>query len=297
MLQQDLADRVLAGCTRLESLAHASYYTPAAWLGLAHLHTLRGVDLGVVSTAAIAAALPRLHTLEAFFRCPAFFASPEEEEAFDTFAFATDDGFTANLLPRLHVFQFSGSWWPQMSHRDDDSVVAPLPLLRDLSWQSDQPPPWSFMSARPVRLRMQHSVVVDWLSSVDDDDAAASSQVSSSASPLTQVRELFTIGCDTLDASDAARLFRAAPQLRKFTAGGLTNCPQWVTLTAGRGDSVVGAATMGHPYLRHLAVTLKSRGTHTAAAPDCATLLRARHFPRLLQVVIDAAQYHSAPVE
>jgi hypothetical protein len=32
---------------------------------LSHLHTLRGVDLKIVSMATIAAALPRLHTLSA----------------------------------------------------------------------------------------------------------------------------------------------------------------------------------------------------------------------------------------
>jgi hypothetical protein len=52
------ADNVLARCTRLESLMCAYHYAPSAWLQLSQLHTLRGVDLSVVSMAAIAAALP-----------------------------------------------------------------------------------------------------------------------------------------------------------------------------------------------------------------------------------------------
>jgi hypothetical protein len=49
-------DRALARCTRLQSLSSADYY--------AQLHTLRDVDFAAVSAAAIAAALPRLHTLD-----------------------------------------------------------------------------------------------------------------------------------------------------------------------------------------------------------------------------------------
>jgi hypothetical protein len=56
---------VLSTCTRLELLTDVSNYKPSVWLGLSQLHTLRGVDLRQVSIAAIAAALPRLHTLAA----------------------------------------------------------------------------------------------------------------------------------------------------------------------------------------------------------------------------------------
>jgi hypothetical protein len=60
---------VLARCTRLEVLTSASCHTPAVWLGLSHLHTLHDVDLNNVSFAAIAAALPRLHTLRTVRGC------------------------------------------------------------------------------------------------------------------------------------------------------------------------------------------------------------------------------------
>jgi hypothetical protein len=56
---------VLSRCMRLESLNLYAlpYCPPAAWLHLSQLHTLRGVSFADVPAAAIAAALPRLHTL------------------------------------------------------------------------------------------------------------------------------------------------------------------------------------------------------------------------------------------
>jgi hypothetical protein len=82
----DVAENVVARCTRLESLMNAQHYTPSAWLHLSQLHTLGGVDLSVVSMAAIAAALPRLHTL-------AVFAYPPGVPA------AAVAGFFGDLLP------------------------------------------------------------------------------------------------------------------------------------------------------------------------------------------------------
>jgi hypothetical protein len=54
---------LLARCKRVESLTNVHHYAPSAWLQLSHLHTLRWANLSIVSMAAIAAALPRLHTL------------------------------------------------------------------------------------------------------------------------------------------------------------------------------------------------------------------------------------------
>jgi hypothetical protein len=64
--RHEAADRAVACCTRLESLTNAKYYAAKVWLGLTHLHSLRGVDCGAVPAAAIAAVLPRLRTLAAF---------------------------------------------------------------------------------------------------------------------------------------------------------------------------------------------------------------------------------------
>jgi hypothetical protein len=48
--------------------SYGKCYDAKVWLGLTHLHTLRGVDLGVVSATSIAAALPRLHIVSGFYR-------------------------------------------------------------------------------------------------------------------------------------------------------------------------------------------------------------------------------------
>jgi hypothetical protein len=61
----EAADRAVARCTQLQSLSWAKCYAPSSWLQCTQLHTLRNVNLAVVSVAAIAAALPRLHTLTA----------------------------------------------------------------------------------------------------------------------------------------------------------------------------------------------------------------------------------------
>jgi hypothetical protein len=108
---------VLACCTRLEILIFAYLYTPAVWLGLSQLHTLRGVDLGQVSTAAIAAALPRLHTLTMY--------SNDELVSVDSVA-----GFFTDLLPRLRLFHFFGMWPREAA----TAAAAPLPQLEELEW-------------------------------------------------------------------------------------------------------------------------------------------------------------------
>jgi hypothetical protein len=90
-------DRALARCLRLESLSHAHGYTPAVWLALSQLHTLRHVDLSRLPLSAIAASLPRLHSLDAF-DCP-------DEVPPDAM-----EGFFEGLLPRLRVFSFHGNW-------------------------------------------------------------------------------------------------------------------------------------------------------------------------------------------
>jgi hypothetical protein len=62
----DHANRALRSCKRLEILTDASTFPVNAWIGLSQLHTLGGVSLSDITFAGIAAALPRLHTLDAF---------------------------------------------------------------------------------------------------------------------------------------------------------------------------------------------------------------------------------------
>jgi hypothetical protein len=91
----DNGNQVLRSCKRLELLTRANRYDPSAWLGLSQLHTLCGVNLRIVTCAAIAAALPRLHTLDAF--------------SFGSVSSAGLRGFFEHLLPRLRSFHFTGT--------------------------------------------------------------------------------------------------------------------------------------------------------------------------------------------
>jgi hypothetical protein len=84
----------LARCKRLESLSVMYVDDSSIWLGLSQLHTLCDVDLAQVSFAAIAAALPQLHTLKAV----GYRDDPVEAAA-----------FFADLLPRLRVFTAAAS--------------------------------------------------------------------------------------------------------------------------------------------------------------------------------------------
>jgi hypothetical protein len=111
------ADRALACCARLESLTNAEYYNAKVWLGLTHLHTLRRVDLGAVSAAAIAAALPRLHTLEALIN--------DDDPPVPPTAVA---GFFEHLVPRLRVLHYHGPWPLDEDEDEAPAVIVPQPL-------------------------------------------------------------------------------------------------------------------------------------------------------------------------
>jgi hypothetical protein len=116
----------LAQCMRLEVLTRASGNSDkhVLWLGLSQLHTLCDVSVREISFAALAAALPRLHTLDAcYFRM--------DESA----APGPVDGFE-DLLPRLRVFRFRGLW-PEEEDECDAAAAPPrLPLLQELVWMS-----------------------------------------------------------------------------------------------------------------------------------------------------------------
>jgi hypothetical protein len=131
----------LACCTRLESLTGAYAHDPAIWLGLSQLHTLRGVDLAKVSFADIATALPQLHTLTAFGDCD----GPAD--------------FFTNLLPRLRVLHFEGTW-PD-AQEQDVSTVAPLPLLEELVWEvcGQNTAPREFVGAQPTVLYAPYALI------------------------------------------------------------------------------------------------------------------------------------------
>jgi hypothetical protein len=202
----DKWSEALAHCTRLESLTFFDMFPPASWLGLSQLHTLLGVSLGGTSVAAIAAALPRLHTLGlTTHRGPSATA-------------ASVAGFFETLLPRLRVFRFSGDW-----PVEDGMATAPaqaLPLLEELNWELDIDDlniADGFAGARPVVLCAPRATIAQY---------AAAGRAAGGCGPLSRVRDLQFHGA-TARASDVAAVLRAAPELRTFDLGVLCRRLEW----------------------------------------------------------------------
>jgi hypothetical protein len=259
--ESELSDRALAQCTRLESLSHARCFTPSAWLGLSQLHTVDGVSLNTVSVQAIAASLPRLHTLDAFFRGSSDSSS------------ASVAGFFAVLLPRLRTFRFFGEW-PQ----DEISQPAPLPQLRELHWigRCSSGVAFGFMGAQPAVLRATPAMVRLLMNDVGTDETAPR--------PLARLQELTLAHGAAPDGPAVARLLRAAPHLRTFVV-------DWVRNEGGASAIMSADAAfegLVHSRLRQLQLT-RSHDFPLPAA-GCATQLQTRHFPRLRQMTVDGCQ-------
>jgi hypothetical protein len=251
----DAWDQALATCTRLESLAYAHFYAPSAWLGLSQLHTLRGVDPLHVSVEAIAAALPRLHTLELV---------SERDEAPPASAVA---GFFECLLPRLQVFSFTGVW-----PKDDPAVAEPprpLPLLHELSWHCEDFVS-GFSDAQPTKLcTLFRTMIAHWL---PDGEASHSGQAV--RDPLACVRHLRILG-GVPQAPEIVSVLRAAPELRTLDTGLLLRDGlNWVEDPAFEG--------LNHPWLRSIRVASICSEFDTDY-----DLLQQRHFPRLQEVLFE----------
>jgi uncharacterized membrane protein YecN with MAPEG domain len=272
----DAADNLLARCIRLESLTNAQYYAPSAWLPLSNLHTLQGVDLSVVSMAAISAALPRLHILGVVSR-------PAGVPA------AAVAGFFEHLLPRLQVFQYIGPWPQYLSTNGAVSWRAPLPLpqlriLRLRGFDND-PPPWTrFMGARPLEL-CTHDLILQNLSEGDDGDAVVL------LNPLAAVRTLqvYVGSLMVFTPTYVMRMLRAAPHLETLIVSACSRV-------------CVDSSWLGHAAFDEL-VHLKLRHVHlygvwfAGGSSDFVPLLRQRHFPRLKAVAIDGRDYYVTPLE
>jgi hypothetical protein len=258
----------LACCTRLESLTGPHFYDPAIWLGLSQLHTLRGADLGKVSFAAIAAALPKLHTLKAFGHC-----NPAQAADFFT-----------DLLPRLRVFHFSGRW-PDVQEEPADSTTAPLPLLQELVWDvSGYTAPREFLGAQPTVLDVPYTFISQcWLGALDSPADFAARVCDLRIKPAPDL--------DPLDPADAARVLRAAPQLKKFFAA---RCVQgdasWLAPTAPTHPAFEGLV---HPRLRMFGIRTARAETSepTLLDSEWTAHLRRRHFPRLRELVVGDKTY------
>jgi hypothetical protein len=240
---------VLAHCTRLECLTEVSRYTPAVWLGLSQLHTLRDVDLGEVSIPAIAAALPRLHTLKAFYS-----GSRPTSVA----------GFFTDLLPRLRVFQFNG-WWPRPPAEPDVAPSAQppaLPLLEELTWwdgTGQQAPLRWFAGAAPVLLHAPFELIAQVR---EGRDGAPTEPPSNILSRVSDVRVFYA---DALpNVCDVARVLRAAPRLRAFRVlPDLVGDASWLTQsTVPLHPSFM---SLVHPRLRCIAI--KTRPVESPPGP------------------------------
>jgi hypothetical protein len=278
----EAGDNVLARCIRLESLTNARHYVPSAWLQLSQLHTLRGVNLFVISTAAIAAALPRLHTLGVVAPPPGVPAS----------ALA---GFSEDLLPRLQVFEYRGCW-PQSPDHQDAALLCqppPLPHLRTLKLLGSamHPPPWTwFMGARPLELDIDAALMISRWLPPDDLVAAADG---AAPCPFASVRTLKVVARSPalFTPTNAARLLRAAPHLEKLM----------VCVFASEVN--VDSSWMAHPAfdeLVHLKLNVIRVYGWTPTTPvtsDSVMRLRQRHFPRLRVVAIDGCEHYLTPLE
>jgi hypothetical protein len=281
----DAADKVLARCIRLESLTNTRHYAPSAWLQLSQLHTLRGVDLSVVSIAAIAAALPRLHTLDAV-------TTPAGVTA------AALAGFSDDLLPRLHVFQYLGRWPQNLSSEDAASSLCQLqlPQLRTLSLRSfrSHPPPWTwFMGARPLELWTDAVMIEHWLppTLAASGAGAAAACRGEALGPLASVRTLHIAVQPpaVFTATNVARLLHAAPQLETLVvfALGVDADESWL----------VDPAFDGLVHLKLKRVRLFGIPLTAPLSSDRLTSLRQRHFPRLRRAAIDGCEYFVTPLD
>jgi hypothetical protein len=239
------------------------------WLGLSNLHTVLGVNLGDVSFAAIAAALPRLHTLGAFGG-----NDPAQAEFFMT-----------GLLPRLRVFHFNGAW-PKTQERPA-STVAPLPLLQELVWNlsDDTTAPPEFLGARPIVLHAPFALISQcWL--------AAADAPANFLARVRNVRITTMFRLDRLDPADVARVLRAAPQLKKFHIDPHGDDVSWLAPAAPTHPAFEGLA---HPRLREFGFPRACAGANTPLDDQWAAQLRRRHFPRLRELVVGKGAYFVTP--
>jgi hypothetical protein len=274
----DDAVRALPHCTRLKSLTFFDIFwkcPPAAWLGLSQLHTLRGVSLRVVSAAAIAAALPQLHTLHL---CH-----------YDARVEFSPAAFYDELLPRLRSFHLEGLW-PKPGEETEMIDAAPLPLLEDLMWCSEGVNlPRQLIGARPSTLHTSDANLLEWLQAAHGAGADSATAVTS---PLARARSL-TVRLEGTppDATFMARLLRAAPQLRQFTFDVFYNWSErWVISDAFTEPAF---AELVHSRLRHIAITTGHCPLDVPVlVPSwCGVQLRQRHFPCLRRLTVYDEEY------
>jgi hypothetical protein len=266
---------VLSRCTRLEVLTCVDAYLPAVWLGLSQLHTLRGVNIYRVSLAAVAAALPRLHTLT-------MYGNLSGENAPSVAGFFTD------LLPRLRVFHFNGKF-PPSEAANFVAPPAPLPLLEELVWQDRTRQPTlyrGFLGARPLLLHAPYELIAEGL------PGRPGALVEPTLNLLVRACELWVSGGATpVGLSDVAQMLRAAPRLRLFS-GQLHGSLASLTAPAAPLDpAFVGLV---HSRLRNFTVRSFPRD-NSSHDEGCASRLRQACFPRLREMAVSGNIFLATP--
>jgi hypothetical protein len=227
--------------------------------------------------AAIAAALPRLHTLSVF--------------AFGAVADAAVAGFFEDLLPRLQNFEFGGLWSQDPDSRDFTSSLSPprsLPHLRTLEILGGHAPPWTwFMGARPLTLCADDATIERWLPSEVDDGTAA-------LCPLASVRNLFIFArsASVFTPTNVARILRASPHLETLSVSASAKIDVSWLAPSGHHPALGGLV---HSNLR----CIRCFGEIFSASLqfDLARLQRRPHFPRLKAVNCDGLEYFITPLE
>jgi hypothetical protein len=259
-------DSVLPRCTQLESLSLHNWNgcPPAAWLGLSQLHTLRGVNLCDVPAVAIAAALPRLHTLHL------------KHDRGITFSVSA---FYDELLPRLRSFHLDGLW---RKTDEETADVLPLPLLEDLNWSGwSAHLPRQLKGARPSTLNTFDVDLIEWSQAFVDAGPTA-------APPLVRVRALtLRLGGTPPEAAFMAGLLRQAPQLRQLAFYVQSRAhARWVLSEEFTSEP----AFAGLVHLRHVAIS--SEHPLCLPVPDgYGVRLRQRHFPNLRRLTVGDEEY------
>jgi hypothetical protein len=260
----------------------AQDYAPSAWLQLSQLHTLRGVDLSIVSMAAIAAALPRLHTLGV--------------DIIPDVPAAAVGGFFDDLLPRLQVFESVG-WWPQdlLSQEVAASTRAPpqpLPQLRTLKLRGfgRYPASWTqFMGARPLVLSIAEAMIEHWLPSDDGGDGGAV------FSPFASVRTLCITDVQSaivFTPTNVARILRASPNVETLTVSADVDIDASWLAHSGHHPAL---GELVHSNLRRIRCFGESFSA--VLRPDFTRLRRRPHFPRLKCVNFSGHEYFITPLE
>jgi hypothetical protein len=284
--------RLVSQCPRLESLWADFFFFPASLLpGLPQIHTLHGVDLAKIPASAIAAALPRLHTLTTY------------TDSSDPIPIACVDGFCEDLLPRLRVFAFEGASWPsdQIHATADGTTPLALPLLQELSWAPLRTAPEAFMGGQPLKLETSHQMLVPWIEAAERAPSVSTAGSTAFQSPLARLRQLQITGPPQVMGSngvvDMDRLLRVAPQLRAVLTEEWPDDDLYWCKLAAPADPAFGGLV--HPWLRSIEVVQlpDMRSSVAPVAPDIAKRLQRGQFPRLRSLRLNGVDFFDNPVD